>query len=140
MGKVLADHEALVRADLSRQGALQLAPLLLEAALGEWGEGAGISGAGDELLEDGAAACSNHIGSDGGELDVGAFQRLLEAIYLRNAFADERGAVAGELAQFALAAGRDEAAAKEAVLEEVSDPLGRSASTSSPQSSCPSLS
>lgn len=57
-----------------------------------------------------------------GQLDVGVLQHLLDAVGHRRLLAGQLGALAGQVAQLALAGRRDEAGGQQPVLEQLGDP------------------
>ena len=81
-------------------------------------------GAGDQRVEHLASGHAEHLGRDGGQLDPRVLQGLLDALDLAAAFLDLRFAVADQVAQLAQRAGRHEARADEAVLDQLAAPLG----------------
>ena len=70
------------------------------------------------------AGHAEDVRGDRAELDVGALERLVEPLRLARSLLDQAAPVADELALLALAAIGDEAAAQQAVAEQVGDPLG----------------
>src|SRR6266511_2859988 len=117
------EDEPLVRADAPRQSLFEGGSLAAHPSPGEPGEGGRIGLALDERPEDRQAGHASDVGGDRGELDVGALEHLLDPVDLRRSVPDERGSVAGQLAQLAFGPGRDEARPQEAVAEEIGDPL-----------------
>jgi len=86
-------------------------------------ERGGVGLAGREGREHRAARDAEDVGRDRAELDVGAFERLLDALHRSRALAQELGAVAHDLAQLALRAVGDEARLDEPMLQQLRDPL-----------------
>src|SRR5207245_1971495 len=110
--------------DEPAQGGHEPLVLVAQPAFGQRGQRLGIVAAADERLEHRPAGHAQDVGGDGTKLDVRPLERLVEPLGLAAALLDQPSPVADELAQLALAAVRDVAAAEQAVAQQIGDPLG----------------
>jgi hypothetical protein len=78
----------------------------------------------DDRLEHGSTTLPEYVREHTGELDVGIFERLLDAERVLRDFPDQLLTGPGEIAQLLDASWRHEAAANQAVREQVGDPGG----------------
>jgi hypothetical protein len=122
VAQLLGQQEALVRPQPSAQRPLQRGALLPQAPLRQLGERFRVGGAGRQRLQDRPPRGPQHVAGHVPELEVGALQRLLHAVDLGCPLADERRAVARQLAQLPLRPLGHEAAPQQAVPQEVSQP------------------
>ena len=123
MGQLLGHQEALVRPDAPDQRPLQLRELLPQPPPGELGQRGGVGLPGDQRGQHVPPRLAQDVGGHRGELDVGAFQGLLQPVDLRRPLADQARPVAGQLAQLPLRPVGDEAAREQPVPEQVGHPL-----------------
>src|SRR5438046_2480740 len=98
MSQLLREHEALVRSELADESTLQLGQLGAQLASSEVGQDRWIGCTCDQGGEDLPTRDAEDIGGHVAELDVGAFQSLLDPIDFGSALADERGPIARQLA------------------------------------------
>ena len=103
MGQLLGEQEAAGARRTARRAPLQLRQLVAQLAPGP------VRPAPLMSVSPATSACSivapgdaHNVGGDTAQLDVGALQRLLQPVDLGGALADQRGAVARQLAQLAL--------------------------------------
>ena len=89
---------------------------MLEQALG-------IALAGDQRPEDGAPAGAEQVGDHAGDLEVGVFQRLLDAQGVASHLANQLFAGARQVTQLLDRLGRHEARADQAVGQQVGEPV-----------------
>src|SRR5215208_2396650 len=96
-------------ANTPRKRSLQGRQLVTQPALGQLRYcrrvGLAVGQRGEHL----ATGESHDVGGDVAQLDVGAFQRLLQPIDFGGPFLHQAGAIPGQLAKFTLASVRDEA-------------------------------
>jgi hypothetical protein len=75
-------------------------------------------------MQGGAAGFAHHLGEDRTELEVGFLEQFMDPIDVARALLLETAAVPGQIAQVALRLGRNERGFEQAMLQQVSDPLG----------------
>src|SRR6266851_37814 len=78
----------------------------------------------EQGLEDALPRDTGHVAEHGCQLDVGAFERLLQSIHLGRPLVDQRGPIAYEFAQLALVPIRNEARTQQTMTEQIGNPLG----------------
>lgn len=106
------------------EGERQLIDLAAQPAPGEVGHVGGLDAAGGKGAQHQHARDAEHVGHDTRDLDVGALEQAERAVALRCQIANERLAVADEIAQHPHLGRRHEACADKAVAHEIGDPLG----------------
>jgi hypothetical protein len=112
----------MVGAEPADQGLLEQGDLGAQATLGQLGQHLGVADAGDQGLQHRPAGDTQDVGGHTRQLDAGVLQQLLQPLGLAGAFLDHGLAVAGEVAQLPDRAGRHEAGADQAVLDQLADP------------------
>ena len=123
VGELVREQEALVRANLASQCALELRQLGAQTALGQIGQGRCVGGALDEGFEHQPPRAAQDVAGHAAQLDPSAFEGLLKAVALGRTFPNQRGPIAGQLAQLALGQVGHEARPQQAVAQEVGDPF-----------------
>ena len=101
---------------------LQDAGLGAHGAVGQVGQRVGVALPGDQGLEHGPAGDAEDVGDHGGQLDLGVFEEFLGALLFPGPLLGQGAPVAGQVAQFALRAGRDERGPEHAALGELGQP------------------
>lgn len=96
--------------------------LRLEASSGEVREGLRIGGPADESFNHRPPRDPENVGGNGGELDPGILEHLVQAVGLSLTLGDLRLGLARELPKLPDGFGRNEARPEQAVLEELGDP------------------
>ena len=102
VGQLLGHQEALVRPDASRQRPLQLGELLAQATLRQLGQLGAVGLPGDQRRQDLPPRLAQDVGGHRGQLDVGAFQGLLQPVGRRGPLPDQARPVAGQFPQLPL--------------------------------------
>ena len=111
VGQLLGHQEALVRPDAPDQRPLQLGDLLAQATLRQLGQCRAVGLPGDQGGQHLPPRYAQDVGGHRGQLDVGAFEGLLQPVGRRGPLPDQARPVAGQLPQLPLRPVRDEAAA-----------------------------
>src|SRR5439155_12713098 len=106
------------------QGGHEIHARRFETTGRQGGQAFGIALPRNERVEDGPATGAKDVGEHGVELHIRPIQRLLDPEAMPGDLAHELLAGAGEIAQVLDRLGRDEAAADEAMREEIGDPGG----------------
>src|ERR1035437_10090808 len=122
LSQVELQEEAMTGPDPSTQSLDQALTVSLEPARRYREQGLGPGFAGDQRLEDRPTACAGDVADDRGDLKVGIFQGLLDALNVLGSLADELLARAHEGPQFLDWGRRDKARTNQAVREQVGDP------------------
>jgi hypothetical protein len=120
---VQAEQEALVVGELPIEGKGEPVALAPQPPLGEVGHGRGRGGALGQGAQHRHAGNPEHAVHHAPELDAGALEQLERAVALRGHGADQRLAVAHQLAQHPDLRRRHEAGAHQPVPDQVGDPL-----------------
>ena len=118
------DQQGVVVAEPAAQRFAQLGDLLAQHPLGQLGEHVGVAFTGDQRRQHRPARHPQHVRGDRVQLDPGVLEGLLDPLALGGVGLDQPFAVAGQVPQLADRRGRHEAAAQQAVLEQLGQPLG----------------
>src|SRR5262249_4845292 len=113
--QLLSEQEALVRSDLASQRLLQLRDLLAQAATSEVGQLPARGVAWDQLRQQLAPRRADDGAGHRRHLAIGPFKHLLPPLPFRRPLLDERGPIAGQLAQLALWSVSNEARPQQAM-------------------------
>ncbi len=91
-------HQSVVGGDAATQGLDDLLARRLQSSAGQLDQLDRVGLSGDERLEHRAAALAQNVADDGVELDVGVFERLLDALHVPHPLSHQLTARAGQVA------------------------------------------
>jgi hypothetical protein len=109
--------------DLAFQRQLQLRDFVAQRSLGQLCQNSRIGFAFVDRFQHGASRSSHNVGSHHTQLQIGIFQRLLNAIDNAGALLRQDGPHPGEIVQFAKPTLRNETAAQQSMLQQLGDSL-----------------
>ena len=124
MVKAQPDQQGVVVPEPAPQGLAQLGDLLAQLPFGHLGEHLGVAFAGDESVQHQPAGDAQHVRGDRVQLDPGVLEGLLDPLALGGVVLDQPLAVAGQVPQLPDRRRGHEAAAQQAVLQQLGQPLG----------------
>src|SRR5260221_5922190 len=123
MGEDGAQKEAMLWQSSPFERLLERGDLAPQLAARQVGDSRDILLPSEQRLQHLPSTHAEHIAADSGQLDIGTFQHLLQAIGLLHALADECLAITGELPQGTYGGRRDEAGLQQAVAQQVGQPF-----------------
>jgi hypothetical protein len=124
VGQDVGHREGVMVAKAPGERPLQLGQLGPRLALGQIRQRLPVAAAADQGRQHRPARGAEHLRGHRAELHGGVFERLVQPVGLALAPRDERLAPSGEIAQIADRPGRHQAAAQQAVGQQLTEPGG----------------
>jgi hypothetical protein len=124
VGELLGNQKTVMGVELAGQRLFQLGKLVPQPPMRQLCQHSRIGLSRHQGHQDVVSGFAEDSCGHRGQLDLGAFQHLLQPIDLLGALLDQGRAIAREFAQLALGTVWDEAGPQEPMAQEVSDPLG----------------